>query len=93
MQAIICGMWLTISDRNNLRDHPNFLENIKREEDLMEYLGCNENGQNFRELLGDKGVGTFGGSEDHTAIMSCTSGNLHMYSYCKCLLFKQKVAL
>jgi hypothetical protein len=31
---------------------------------------------------GDKGVGTFGGSEDHTAIMSCTSGNLHLYSYC-----------
>jgi hypothetical protein len=42
----------------------------------------------FVELLprhshtGDKGVGTFGGSEDHTAIMSCTSGNLHLYSYC-----------
>ena len=48
----------------------------------MEYLGCNENGQNFKGLVGDKGVGTFGGSEDHTAIMSCSSGNLNMYSYC-----------
>lgn len=49
------------------------------------YLGCNENGQNFKGLKGDKGVGTFGGSEDHTAIMSCTSGNLHLYSYCPTL--------
>ena len=80
--AIICGMWLTLSERNNLRAHPLFKKNITREEDLMEYLGCNENGQNFRGLIGDNGVGTFGGSEDHTAIMSCTSGNLHMYSYC-----------
>lgn len=27
-------------------------------------------------------TGTFGGSEDHTAIMSCTAGNMHLYSYC-----------
>eukprot|EP00039_Didymoeca_costata_P016893 m.307901 g.307901 ORF g.307901 m.307901 type:complete len:400 (+) comp16466_c1_seq16:163-1362(+) len=80
--AIICGVWIALSNRNNLKEHPNYKANIKREEDLMEYLGCCENGQNFRELIGDKGVGTFGGSEDHTAIMSCTPGNLHMYSYC-----------
>lgn len=49
---------------------------------MCRYLGCNENGQNFKGLVGDKGVGTFGGSEDHTAIMSCTAGNLHLYSYC-----------
>jgi len=80
--AIICGMWLALGDRNNLEDHPNYKENIDRKEDLMEYLGCIENGQNLKGLVGDKGVGTFGGSEDHTAIMSCTAGNLHMYSYC-----------
>ncbi len=37
---------------------------------LCHYLGCIENGQDCgAELPGDAGVGTFGGSEDHTAIM------------------------
>lgn len=39
-----------------------------------EYLGCIENGQSFKTLVGDKGVGTFGGSEDHTAIMASEPG-------------------
>jgi galactokinase len=55
-------------------------------ERLYEYLGCIENGQSFvcaaGVLAGDKGVGTFGGSEDHTAIMACEAGSLKMYSYC-----------
>lgn len=33
-------------------------------------------------LVGDKGVGTFGGSEDHTAIMSGEHMKLKMFSYC-----------
>lgn len=33
-------------------------------------------------LVGDKGVGTFGGSEDHTAIMSGEYMKLKMFSYC-----------
>ena len=33
-------------------------------------------------LVGDAGVGTFGGSEDHTAIMACEPGSLKMFSYC-----------
>eukprot|EP00040_Diaphanoeca_grandis_P040465 m.261840 g.261840 ORF g.261840 m.261840 type:complete len:497 (+) comp43324_c0_seq1:114-1604(+) len=80
--AIICGVWVALNARNNFDQRQIFKDNIKNSEDLMEYLGCNENGQNFKGLIGDKGVGTFGGSEDHTAIMACTAGNLHMYSYC-----------
>jgi len=80
--AIICGVWLALNARNQFDQRQAYKDNIQNAEDLMEYLGCNENGQNFKNLLGDKGVGTFGGSEDHTAIMSCTSGHLHMYSYC-----------
>ena len=46
-------------------------------EDLCHYLGCIENGQSCGpELPGDAGVGTFGGSEDHTAIMGCAAGRL-----------------
>ena len=80
--AIICAVFLAVNARNNLRERPEFKANISSEEELWEYLGCNENGQNFKGLVGDKGVGTFGGSEDHTAIMSCKAGALNMFSYC-----------
>ena len=80
--AIICAVFLAVDGRNNLRARPEFKANIHTEEELWEYLGCNENGQSFNGLIGDKGVGTFGGSEDHTAIMSCTARTLNLFSYC-----------
>jgi galactokinase len=80
--AIICAVFLAVDARNDLRSRPEFKANITSEEELWEYLGCNENGQSFKGLVGDKGVGTFGGSEDHTAIMSCGAGALNMFSYC-----------
>ncbi len=36
---------------------------------LSMYVAHHENGLDFGELKGDRGVGTFGGSEDHTAIL------------------------
>ena len=43
-------------------------------EDLAWYLGCVENGSDFRGFDGTSGVGTHGGSEDHTAILACRAG-------------------
>merc|ERR1711865_1147136 len=84
--AMICTMFVVMDARNNLQEKPAFKENLKSKEDFYGYLGCCENGQNFNDALtGDKGVGTFGGSEDHTAIMSCTSLSLNMFSYCPTL--------
>ena len=73
--------------RNNLTASEKFQKHLPTKEDLYGYLGNCENGQDFDnaaglKLKGDKGVGTFGGSEDHTAIVSCTAGNLNMFSYC-----------
>ena len=42
----------------------------RRVHDLAWYLGCVENGLNFPGLPGSAGVGTHGGSEDHTAILT-----------------------
>jgi galactokinase len=43
------------------------------------YLGCVENGADFGPLTGATGVGTFGGSEDHAAILGARAGAvLHM---------------
>jgi galactokinase len=36
---------------------------------LSMYIAHHENGLDFGDLRGDRGVGTFGGSEDHTAII------------------------
>jgi len=81
--AMICTMFVVMDARNNLQALPLFKEHLKTKEDLYGYLGNCENGQNFNDVLtGDKGVGTFGGSEDHTAIMSCKGLSLNMFSYC-----------
>ncbi len=41
---------------------------------LGDFLGCVESGRAWREHSGDNGVGTRGGSQDHTAIL-CSSAN------------------
>ena len=48
---------------------------------LAEYLGCNENGQSYGSLAGEAGVGTFGGSEDHTAMLNCKPDTLSQFSF------------
>ena len=53
--------------------------NVRSGEDLATLLACIENGSSFRDLRGDSGVGTQGGSEDHTAMMLGRPGHL---AYC-----------
>lgn len=81
--AIICLLWLILAERNGICKSKLFLDNLTSPEELFSYLGFIENGQDCGNVLvGDKGVGTFGGSEDHTAIMSSEAGKLKMFSYC-----------
>jgi len=40
-----------------------------------------ENGQSYGSLAGEAGVGTFGGSEDHTAMLCCKPEMLSQFSY------------
>ena len=54
---------------------------IPTREALAGYLGSIENGQAFGGLQGDRGVGTFGGSEDHTAILLSERDRLAWYRY------------
>lgn len=49
---------------------------------LSMYLAHFENGLDFGDLRGDRGVGTFGGSEDHTAIMLGKRGTLLRCCFC-----------
>lgn len=80
--ALVVASYLAYNAANGFDDRSEFRRNIHDLTDLASYLGTCENGQSFGELAGDKGVGTFGGSEDHTAILTCKPGMLSVYSYC-----------
>ncbi|HUT59568.1 MAG TPA: galactokinase family protein [Phycisphaerae bacterium] len=80
--AMIVATFLAIDAMNRLSDSRTYHENVNSREDLAAYLAAVENGQSFRALAGDRGVGTSGGSEDHTAILCCRAGAMGQYSYC-----------
>lgn len=49
--------------------------------DRSGYFACLENGLPFGPFPGDGGLGTFGGSEDQTAIVCCQPGQLSQFTY------------
>jgi len=80
--ALVTSLLVALASLNDLPSGGVWRANITSREDLAEYLGTVENGQDFRALAGDAGVGTFGGSEDHTAMLCCRAGELSQYSFC-----------
>jgi len=80
--ALVVALFAVLSSVNGLADCPEYAASIQSVEDLAGYLGCIENGQTYRALEGDTGVGTFGGSEDHTAILASAAGCLKQYAFC-----------
>ena len=80
--ALIVATFLALAGVNGLTRHPQYGDHIRDREDLAGYLGTVENGQSFGALAGDRGVGTFGGSEDHTAILCGRPDRISQYSYC-----------
>ena len=80
--ALVVGFFTALADTDQLERRPEFLANIHSPEELAGYLGAVENGRTFGSLRGDAGVGTAGGSEDHTAILCCRAGALSQYAFC-----------
>jgi galactokinase len=80
--ALIIAFFLALSAVNRLEDRDEYRNNILSVYDLAGYLGTIENGQSFGSLIGDRGVGTFGGSQDHTAILTGVAGQLSQCSFC-----------
>lgn len=50
-------------------------------EDLAGFAGAIESGADWRGFAGDDGVGTRGGSQDHTAILCSRAGMLSLFGY------------
>jgi len=80
--AFVVGTFLLVADINRLSRCELYQDCIRGMEDLCEYLGAIENGSSFGPLHGDRGVGTFGGSEDHTAILCARPEGLALFSFC-----------
>ncbi len=72
--ALVVAVAMALIRRANLEDRPEWRTSIRTPHDLAGYLGAVERGAAFGELEGTPGVGTFGGSEDHTAILTCRAG-------------------
>jgi galactokinase len=79
--AFVVGLASAMIERAALRDRPEWRAAIRTVEDLAGYLGAVENGLTFGSLRSASGVGTHGGSEDHTAILTCQGGRVSAFAY------------
>ena len=80
--ALMIMMFFALALPNRLMESNLYQRNIRTQLDLAMCLACVENGQTFHELEGGAGVGTFGGSEDHTQILNAKPGMLSLYRFC-----------
>ncbi len=79
--AFITALHHALAAVNRLDQRADYQQAIPTREDLVQYLGCHENGAAFRHLGGDAGVGTAGGSQDHAAVVCSQSGRLSDWSF------------
>jgi len=79
--ALVVATFLALSDLNALGAHEEYRQAITNAEELAGYLGAVESGARFRTLEGDRGVGTFSGSQDQTAMLCSRAGTLVQYAF------------
>ena len=74
--ALMIALFLALCDLAGVLQPARWPREISTPWGLAHYLACIENGQSYGPLHGEAGVGTFGGSEDHTAILCCRAGRV-----------------
>ena len=79
--ALVVGVALALARRGALVEREEWQAAIRSKLDLAGYLGAVENGLTFGALAGTAGVGTHGGSEDHTAILNAKPECFSAFSY------------
>jgi galactokinase len=80
--ALMVALALALVEINALEEDPRWQAAIHDVEDKATYFAAMENGQTFATMTGDSGVGTAGGSEDHTAILCSRAGTLNQFRFC-----------
>lgn len=79
--ALVVGCALALADLNGLPDTAAWRAAINDRIDLAGYLSSVENGSRFRDFAGRPGVGTRGGSLDHTAMLTGEQGMLSQLNF------------
>jgi len=79
--ALVVGVATALVRRAHLEARDDWRHVVASVEDLAWYLGCVENGLDYKSLAGVAGVGTHGGSQDHTAILACRPGVVSHYGF------------
>ena len=79
--ALIVSVALALADANRLQERTAWRSALPDREALAGYLGAVENGRGFGSFPADGGVGTQGGSQDHTAILCSHPGKLLQYGW------------
>ncbi len=79
--ALITGLFMLLARVAGFADTAEWQANLRTPEDTAAYCGCIENGSTFGTLAGSRGVGTFGGSQDHTAILCCKPGAISQFRF------------
>lgn len=79
--ALVVGTATAFTRRGRLRERDEWRAVMATPEDHATFCGCIENGHDFGTLRGNAGVGTHGGSEDHTAILMSRAGALGHYRF------------
>lgn len=79
--ALLVGSFLCLAAAGSLEPDARLEETLAEPEQLAAYLAAIESGAGFGPFPGDVGVGTHGGSEDHTAILGALPGQLLQYRF------------
>jgi hypothetical protein len=79
--ALLIATFEALSLANGLAERDEFRAALSGPLDVAAYLGSVESGRPFRRFGGEAGVGTSGGSQDHTAIMASEADRIIQVGY------------
>jgi galactokinase len=79
--ALVAGVFLALSEINQLPARDDYWHNIGSRTDLAGYLAAVETGQAFGALDGEDDAGTFASIEDMTAILCSEPNHVSQYSF------------
>lgn len=80
--ALVVAMFTALAAVNDLAARPEYRAALSDGASLATYLGSIESGAAYGPFAADFGVGTAGGSEDHTAILLGRRGALGRFAFC-----------
>ncbi|HEY2431944.1 MAG TPA: galactokinase family protein [Vicinamibacterales bacterium] len=79
--ALVIAIAEALCRVGGVHDTAQWQRNIRNRLDAAGYYACIENGRDFGTLAGDVGVGTQGGSEDHSAIVAGASERVLAFGF------------